>query len=235
MTVVTVSGQPGTRTRDVGRLAAERLGIDYIDQEILVEAARTLGVPMETVVPFEEERATGLGERLAAMLRRFLEQSAAAGAADPLMGAGGLDIVLGRTYAEAAAQAGLREVSDERYLATLTSIIRDLAAHDNVLIIGRGSQVILKDWPGALHVLLVAPVQQRIQAFAAWQGVARDEATKRVHESTKGRAAFHHALFKVDVDDPSLYHLTLNTATVSLEQAAQIIADVAQRFAQKQP
>jgi cytidylate kinase len=235
MTVVTVSGQPGTRTRDVGRLAAERLGIDYIDQEILVEAARTLGVPMETVVPFEEERATGLGERLAAMLRRFLEQSAAAGAADPLMGAGGLDIVLGRTYAEAAAQAGLREVSDERYLATLTSIIRDLAAHDNVLIIGRGSQVILKDWPGALHVLLVAPVQQRIQAFAAWQGVARDEATKRVHESTKGRAAFHHTLFKVEVDDPSLYHLTLNTACVSLEGAAQIIAEVAQHFAQRQP
>ena len=235
MTVVTVSGQPGTRTRDIGRLAAERLGIDYIDQEILVEAARTLGVPMETVVPFDEERATGLGERLAAMLRRFLEQSAAAGAADPLMGAGGLDIVLGRTYAEAAAQAGLREVSDERYLATLTGIIRDLAAHDNVLIIGRGSQVILKDWPGALHVLLVAPVQQRVQALAAWQGLAPDEAAKRVHESMKGRAAFHHTLFKVDVDDPSLYHLTLNTACVSLEQAAQIIADVAKHLAQKQP
>ena len=228
MPVVTVSGQPGTRARDIGRLAAERLGIDYIDQEILVEAARTLGVPMETVVPFEE-RATGLGDRLATMLRRFLERSAAAGAADPLMGAGGLDIVLGRTYAEAA-QAGLQEVSDERYLATLTDIIHDLAAHDNVLIIGRGSQVILKDQPGAVHVLLVASLEQRVKSFAEWQGVSKEEAAKRVGDSEKGRTSFHHAFFKIDVNDPRLYHLTLNTARVSLEQAAQIIADVTQQL-----
>ena len=234
MTVVTVSGQPGTRTRDIGRLAAERLGIDYIDQEILVEAARTLGVPMETVVPFDEERATSLGDRLATMLRRFLERSAAAGAADPLMGAAGLDIVLGRTYAEAA-QVGLQEVSDERYLATLTDIIRDLAAHDNVLIIGRGSQVILKDQPGAVHVLLVAPLEHRVQALAAWQGLSHEAAAKRVHDSQKGRASFHHTLFKIDVDDPALYHLTLNTARESMELAAQIIADVTLQLAQRQP
>ncbi len=230
MTVVTLSGQPGTRAREIGRLAAERLGIDYIDQEILVEAARTLGVPMETVVPFEEERtATGLGDRLATMLRRFLERSAAAGAADPMMGAGGLDIVLGRTYAEAAAQ----EVSNERYLATLTGVIRDLAAHDNVLIIGRGSQVILRDWPGAVHVLLVAPREHQVQTIASREGLTRDEATKRVHESAKGRAAFHHTFFKVNVDDPSLYHLALSTANLSLEETAQIIAELTPRFAQR--
>ena len=229
MTIVTVSGQPGTRARDIGRLAAERLGIDYIDQEILVEAARTMGVPVESVVPFEEERPTGLGDRLASMLRRFLERSAAAGAADPMMGAGGLDIVLGRTYAEAAAQ----EVSDERYLSTLTDIIRDLAAHGDVLIIGRGSQVILKDRPGAVHVLLVAPLEQRVAAFAELQGISKEDAAKRVSEAEKGRASFHHAFFKIDVDNPKFYHLTLNTARLSLEQAAQLIADVARQAAQK--
>ena len=44
-----------------------------------------------------------------------------------------------------------------------------------------------------------------------------------------------YTLFKIDVDDPSLYHLTLNTACVSLEGAAQIIAEVAQHFFQRQP
>lgn len=234
MTVVTVSGQPGTNAREVGRTTAERLGIDYIDQEILVEAARTLGVPMETVVPIEE-RTSGLGERLTTMLRRFLERSAVAGATDPMMGAGGLDVVLGRTYAEAVAEEGLQEVSDERYLATLTGIIRDLAAHDNVLIIGRGSQVILKDWPGAVHVLLVAPLPVRTKTLAERERLSTDEASKRVHDRGKARAAFHHRFFKVDVDDPALYHLTLNTGSLSLEQTAQIIADVTQDGANKQP
>ena len=32
MAIVTLSGQIGTNARDVGRLAAERLGIDYVDQ-----------------------------------------------------------------------------------------------------------------------------------------------------------------------------------------------------------
>ena len=69
MAVVTVSGQPGTGAHDIGRLAAQHLGLDYVDQEILIEAARTLGVPVESVVSLDERTAT-LGERLGAMLRR---------------------------------------------------------------------------------------------------------------------------------------------------------------------
>lgn len=232
MAVLTVSGQPGTGAHEIGRLVAQRLGIDYVDQEILVEAARSLGVPMESVVPLDE-RTAKLGERLATMLRRFLERSAAAGAADPMLGTGGLDILLGRTYGEAATGEGLPEVSDERYIATLTSVIRDLAAHDNVLILGRGSQVILKDWPGAVHVLLVAPLEHRVDEFAQRQGLTKEEAAKRVQENAKGRAAFHHKFFKVNVDDPSLYHLTLNTARLSPDEAAQIISEVAQRVASR--
>ena len=232
MPVVTISGQAGIGAREVGRLAAQRLQIDYIDQEILVEAARALGVPVESVVS-RDERTASMGERLAVMLRRFLERSAAAGAADPMLGSGGLDILLSRTYSEAAAEEGLQEVSDERYLATLCGIIRDLAAHDNVLIIGRGSQAILKDWPGALHILLVAPLAHRVEEAAAREGLAPEAAAKRVHDGDKGRAAFHHKFFKINVDDPSHYHLVLNTARLSDEDAAQLIAEAAQRVAAK--
>ncbi len=228
MAVLTISGQAGSGAREVGRLAAERLQIDYVDQEILVEAARALGVPVESVVS-HDERIAGLGERLANMLRRFLERSAAAGAADPMLGSGGLDVLLGRTYAEAAADEELQEISDEQYLSTLASIILDLAEQDNVLIIGRGSQVILRDQPGALHVLLVAPLEHRIEYVARMEGLTVDEASKRVHTGDKGRASFHQKFFKVDVDEPSLYHLTLNTARVPIDEAAQVMSEVAQR------
>jgi len=226
--VVTISGQTGSGAREIGRLAAQQLGIDYVDQEILVESARALGVPVESVVS-RDERTASLGERLATMLRRFLERSAAAGVADPMLGSGGLDVLLGRTYGEAAADEGLREVSDERYLTTLSTIIRDLASHDNVLIIGRGSQAILKDWPGALHVLLVAPLRHRVDDVSRREGLAEEAAAKRVQEGDRGRAAFHQKFFKVHVDDPSAYHLTLNTARLPPEEAAQLITDAAGR------
>lgn len=230
MAVLTISGQLGSGALEIGRLATERLQIDYVDQEILVEAARALGVPVESVVP-HDERTAGLGERLAGMLRRFLERSAAAGAADPMLGSGGLDVLLGRTYGEAAADEGPQEVSDERYLSTLTDIIRDLATHDDVLIIGRGSQVILKDWPGAVHILLIAPLDYRIEYIARRDELTAEEAEKRVNDRDKGRVDFHRKFFKIDVNDPSLYHLTLNTARFPADEAAQMISEVAQRVA----
>jgi cytidylate kinase len=228
MAVLTISGQIGTGAREIGRLIAERLQIDYVDQEILVEAARELGVSMESVVSLDE-RTAGLGERIAGMLRRFLERSAAAGASDPLLGAGGLDVMLGQTYAEAVAGEGLQEVSPDRYLESLTGIIRDLAAHDDVLIIGRGSQMILSDWPGAFHVLLVGPLDRRIEFIAARDGLDHDGAAKRVHDVGKVRHDFHHHFFKVDVDAPWLYHLTVNAARFSLDESADLIADAARR------
>lgn len=228
MAVVTISGQAGSGARDVGRLAAARLQLDYVDQEILVEAARALGVPVETVVS-KDERTAGLGERIATMLRRFLERSAAAGATDPTLGAGGLDVVLGRTYAEAAAGEGLAEVTDKRYLETLCSVVRELAGQGDVVIIGRGSQAILKDWPGACHVLLVAPRQRRIEAIAQRDHVDVEEAARRLQAGDKGRADFHHKFFKINVDDPAHYHLTINTGRFSFEQAAELIAEAVQR------
>ncbi|MEX1253440.1 MAG: cytidylate kinase-like family protein [Dehalococcoidia bacterium] len=232
MPIVTVSGQVGAGAREAGRLAAQQLGIDYVDQEILVQAASTLGVPMESVVPFDE-RTASRGERIASMLRRFFESSAAAGAAEPMLGSGGLDILLSRTYSEAAADEGLHEVSSERYLDTLSGIVNDLAAHGNVLIIGRGSQVILTDCPGALHVLLVAPLEHRIAFIAEREELSKEAAAKRVHDGDKGRAAFHHKFFKIDVDHPAHYHLTLNSARFSLDEAAQLIGDAARRVASR--
>lgn len=234
MPVVTISGQPGTAAHDIGRLTAERLGIDYVDQEILVQAASTLGVPMESVVALDE-RTASFGERAATMLRRFLERSAAAGASDPMLGTpGSLDVVLSRTYAEAAADEAAEELSDDRYIAVLTSLVRDLAAHDNVVIIGRGSQVILKDHPGVLHVLLVAPLQQRIESLAKREGRSMEDATKREHDGTRGRAAFHQKFFKVDVDKPALYHLVLNTGRLTPNDVAELIAAAVPRVAIKQ-
>lgn len=128
MPVVTVSGGLASGAREVARLAARRLNYDYVDQEILVQAARALGVSYERVES-RDERTVSLGERLATMLRTFLERSAAAGVSDPMMGGPGLETLLARTYGEAAGLTEAEEpgFDERRYIETLTFVIQEIA------------------------------------------------------------------------------------------------------------
>ncbi|NIR00762.1 MAG: hypothetical protein GTN78_11275, partial [Gemmatimonadales bacterium] len=84
MPVVTMSGTIASGAREIGWAAASLLGTDFVDQQLLVDAARRLGVPID-VMADRDERCSSLSERLAAILSEFLERSAAAG--NPLTGA----------------------------------------------------------------------------------------------------------------------------------------------------
>ena len=225
MPVVTVSGTTGSGAREVARLAADILGIDYVDQEILVNAAQRLGVSAG-VVARRDEHVRTFGERLATLLRTFLERSAAAGVSDPMMGAGGLEVLLGRSYGDLTKSAE-QEVNDALYMKTVTAIIRELGQRGEIVILGRGSHLILRDHPTALHVLTLAPLELRIQRMGEREGLSSQEAAKRVHDLDRGRAAFHRKFFKVEADDPACYDIAVDTGRLPFHAAAQLVAEAA--------
>jgi len=225
MPVVTVSGTMGSGAREVARLAADVLAIDYVDQEILVDAAQRLGVSARAVAQRDEHVRT-FGERLASLLRTFLERSAAAGIGDPLMGAGGLEVLLARSYGDLTKSAE-HEVNDALYMKTVTAIIRELGQRGDIVILGRGSHLLLREHPTALHVLTLAPLEVHVQRFAQREGLSSQEAAKRVHDLDRGRAAFHHKFFKAEADDPGCYDLAIDTSRLSYEVAAQLVAEAA--------
>lgn len=230
MPVVTLSGGYGAGAREVGLEVAHTLEADYVDQQILVDAARRLDVEVAEVAAHDERPKT-FGERLANLLRNFLERSAAAGIGDPLAG-GGLEPLLARTYAEAASET--HTVDDERYIETVTSIIKGLAFKENIVIIGRGSQVILKDHPKAVHVLLHAPLDVCIQRIMRRDGLKEEEARHLIHDTNRGREAFHRKFFKVDVNSPTLYDLVIDTGRLNYPMAAEVIA-LAARLKEEKP
>jgi cytidylate kinase len=222
MPVITVAGSLGGLAREIAQATAQELQLEYVDQEILVEAASELGVSL-SAVEHHDERPSSIGERVASVMRTLMERSAAAGAADPMAG-GGLEMVLARTYGEAAElpEAGSGQLDDERYLKTLTSVIRGVAARGNVVILGRGSQAILHDLD-AVHVYVAAPKQQRVAYLVEEEGMAQADAEKRVKQSDHNRQAFHRRYFKVDVDDPCLYDVTVHSGRLSIASAVKLI------------
>jgi cytidylate kinase len=224
MPVITVSGSLASGAREVAQAVARELGYDYVDQEILVEAARELGVSV-AAMEGRDERRSSIGERLAGVMRTLMERSAAAGAADPV-GGGGLEMVLARSYGEAAElpEPGAGSLDDERYIRTLKSVIKAVAARGNVVILGRGSQAILHDDPGTLHIWVAANIEQRIGNLMLRDDMSRADAERRIRQSDQQRQAFHRHYFKVEPDSPHLYDMGINAARISVDVAAKMVA-----------
>jgi cytidylate kinase len=225
MAVVTVSGQMTSGAREVGRRVAHLLGVDFVDQQLMVEAAKRCGVPVGAVAQHDERAAT-FRQRISSVLSAFLESSAATGA-DPASGGAGLEAVLSQTYADMARPQEQASITDKVYLQTMTGIIREIAASGRVVILGRGSQMMLTDMPRVLNVLCVAPPDVRWQRAAERDNVGMEEAKKRTQQHDQARAAFHRKFWKVDVDDPRLYDLTVDTCRLSYDMAAEIVAGAA--------
>lgn len=232
MPVITMSGNSASGAREVGQTVAQELGIDFVDQQLLVQASQRCGVSVGTVAEHDERRGS-FRERLSELIRVVLERSATSGA-DPLTGWTGLEAILSRSYADMAVEEP--QLSDSLYLETMTGIIRELAARGEVVILGRGSQMLLADMPRALHVLCVAPRKLRANRLAERDEIGMEESLRRTAESDRARCAFYKKFWRVEFEDPKLYDLTIDTARLSYEIATQVIVAAARaKTAEVQP
>ena len=131
MPVITISGYLASGAREIALAVAEKLELEFVDQAILVEAARELGVSVAAWRAATTVAST-ISERVAAALNSLMERSAAVGTFDPVSGGGmGLETVLTRTYGEAAdlPSGEVRgQLDDDRYIRTLRSVITGVAA-----------------------------------------------------------------------------------------------------------
>jgi cytidylate kinase len=109
------------------------------------------------------------------------------------------------------------------YREKAIEVIRELAAGDDILLVGRGGQSALAGRPGVLHVRIIAPTEARVRQVAENAGINLDTAAARVAASDRSRADFLRRCYGVPVDDPALYDLVLNLAHLGPDAAVEII------------
>ena len=231
MTVITLNGQLGGAAREVGQEVARLLDIDYVDRVLLAEAAKRVGAPIAALEEKEEEDRS-LGSRLTRLVQIAFERSAYSGnGGDPFFGTG-VDTLLARPYPEgegdeetaAVAAAPTRLIDDTQFFHVLSDVMKDLAKEGNVVIMGRGGNMVLKDVPGALHVGVVAPIDFRIDTAMRRNSMDRADAERYVMVEERARVSFYRRHFRAHPDDPHLYHVMVNPATLGIEKAAKLLA-----------
>jgi cytidylate kinase len=228
MPVITINGPIGSGPIEVGQMVAQSLGINYVDRMVFAEAAKLIGSPVGALIE-KEQRVIRFPERLGRFLQTMLERSAISGVSgEPYFGRG-IEMLPAETYTELAGDPSstAQQVNDKAFLEATTSVIKDLAQAGNVVIIGRGSNIILGGTPGVIHVGLVAPLEVRADTVMRREHFTREEAKTYVEELEQARITFFRKFFKVNANDPDQFHMVLNLGMLQQKTAAEVIVHAA--------
>jgi cytidylate kinase len=117
------------------------------------------------------------------------------------------------------------QIQKKKFLHSLEAVIYDFARKGNLIIVGRGGQVLLKDLPGVLHVRIIAPFEIRLKRILAGEGGDEKKASRLLRQSDRDSAGFLRSFFDTDWEDRSLYDLIINTEKLSAETGVKLIAD----------
>ena len=126
-------------------------------------------------------------------------------------------------------RAGYREMEEKRrhYLETMHNFIYDLAIRENLVILGRGGQVLFKDFPPALHIKVIAPLKDRLKSVCESYGLDEAVAARLIEEQDHDRQEYLRQIFGYNWLDLDLYHIILNTGVLGLEKAVNIVVNAA--------
>jgi len=100
-----------------------------------------------------------------------------------------------------------------------------LAELGNVILIGRGSNLITDKLEHVFHVRLVGSLEKRVEHMLSITQLNRKQASDLVLREDLGRRRYVRKYFGKDIDDPMLYHLTINTDLLSHDEAARLIGE----------
>lgn len=197
MPVLTISRQFGAGGITLGEMVSKQLGYHFFDNEILQRVAQKAKVSDNWVASMEKEAGGTIQRFISSMVsRRFIDRI--------------LDIDHGY-------------IDEKIYVDLLKEIIQKIAEEGNAVILGRGSQYILKDFPQAFHILLVADKEFRVSFIERKYGLSHKQSLQMVQNEDKRRTNLYQKFGRQDYESPGHYHLVFNMHTMALEDAAEMV------------
>lgn len=194
-TTVTIARRMGSGGAYVGRVIAERLGLRYVDREVLHLAAETLGVEASAL---ESNR-----ERVSTFWEKFFGTLSFGPPDGP--------------YSPPPIQA----LNDKALFECQTGILREIAAREDICIVGYGAAYVLPRHPRMVNFFFHAPLSFRVRRVMELYSVADKERARRmIEESDRLRARYFREMTNMDWACADNYHLCVDTSIRPLPELA---------------
>jgi cytidylate kinase len=193
--VITISHQLGSGGAYLGQKLSERLGLPFIDRDILIKVAEQLNLA-EAVLDGREERLSTFWQSLMRI----------AVFTDPVKCLS-LDGYL---------------PSDRELFKLESDYIGRIADKSSAIFLGRCGRYILREHPGHISILVHANLPGRIKRIQQLYCLGEDEAKKLIETNDRERNAYMRAFTRQDWLDARWYDLCVNTFSLGFEKVVEI-------------
>lgn len=198
MVVITISRELGSEGDKIADRLCQELGYRRVDKAILMQIAQEAGVDVEAVEAKERgfaKRARLISGDMTSLYRK-----------------------------QPTAFETRADLDDQTYEQVARKTLEQFAEQGNVIIVGRGGQMVLRDWSTAVHVHVYAPPEVRVERLRHRFNISEQEAKRRVAQSDEQKRQYiRHMYNNADWKNLKYYHLTINTGHIPPGVAVQTI------------
>lgn len=194
--VLNIGREFGSGGREIGKLAAQKLGIPYFDKELIALAAEKSGLSPEYLTSLDEQSVSSF-----------------------LYSFSGASFSMGMRLNS----VNVLPPADQLFLAQ-SEVIRDIAKAGGAVIVGRCADYVLQEKGNHLNVFIQAPMQQRIQRVMERHQLDEKAAETLIAKTDKNRANYYLHFTGEKWGDRKNFHLILSSA-VGIEAAVDLIVN----------
>ncbi len=195
--VITIGRQFGSGGRELGKMLAEKFGIEYYDKKLLLEAANRAGMSPE-VFERNDERVPNLM---------------------------GSSVGFNMGYGQLPWYNGQAMMADSIY-TSLNDVIEHLADTRPCVIVGRSADYVLRSHDVAkLSLFVHAPIEERVKRIMGRADKDKEGAARTLAVKTdKLRAAYYNFYTDKRWGDSASYDLTFDSSLMPMEGLCDIVA-----------
>ena len=199
-TVITIARSYGSGGKTLGKLLADKMGINCYDREIIRMASDS----------------SGINEELFGRVDEKLKKS-------PLFG-----IVRSNPYKGNGVipPESSNFVSDDNLFNYQAQVIKELAEKESCIIIGRCADYVLKDNPNVIRLYLYAPLADCVKRVMAQNSITEKETIKKIETIDKYRSDYYKYYTGKEWNDARNYDFCLNTTSMSYEKLIQVVENI---------
>lgn len=201
--VITIGREFGSGGKYIGEEVAKRLNIKFYDKELLERVAKEENIE-SSILEKNDEKNKGSFWYTIAMASFSNTDSVNSFSELPL---------------------------NEQIFLKQTKVIQEIAKKESCVIIGRCSNIILKDNPNALHIFVYAQdMNFKINRKVEFANMSEKEATRKITKLDKQRASYYNYFTNEKWGARSGYDLLIDTSKIGVEKAIDLIVNYAKMW-----